>query len=163
LIAVDEWFETRALLSHDVLKNRVMVAFDPGTHGSKSVASVVPYLELFVAREGDFRTFIKDTPIVLRPGSWLAGWMSSSLDVEAASVLSEFLNMDFERTSSLPGKCREIRELLEHILTAARQVLETQSNDVNGNTTDVEMLIQKLSDELTALPSTMLEVVETMR
>ena len=163
MIAVDEWFETRALLSHDVLKNRVMVAFDPSTHGSKSVAPVVPYLELFVARKGDFRTFIKDTPKVLRPGSWLADWMGSRLDVDAASALSEFLDMNFERTSSLPGKCREIGSLLENALTAASRVLNSQYNEADDNTADVEMLIQSLSDELTALPSTMLEVVETMR
>lgn len=163
MIAIDKWFETRARLNHDVLKNRVMVAFGSRPYGSSDRAALLPYLELFVAQEQDFQIFVDETPIVLRPGSWLASWMDSRLEADAAKVLSEFLNMDFERTSSLPKQCSEIRDLLEHALTATRRVLESQFVDVDDDTEDVEKLIHGLSEALTALPSTMLEVVETMR
>jgi len=163
LITVERWFETRQRLSHDVLKNRVLVAFGTGSHGSLDVAALEPYLRLFTAQEQGFRNFLTEASIVLRPGSWLVEWMGNSMDGEAAAVLSEFLNMDFERTSLIPGKIKEIENMLEYAINEARRVLESHSIDVDNGDTDVKTLIGKLSDALTELPSTMQGVVESMK
>lgn len=163
MTAIEEWFETRQRLSHDILKNRVLNAFGPGSLQSKDVAELEPYLHLFVAQEQEFRTFLTEASVVLRPGSWLVDWMGDCISVEAAVVLSEFLNMDFERTSSLPGKIKEIDDLLESALAKARQVLESHSVDIADGDTDIKTLIGKLSDALTELPSTMQGVVESMK
>jgi hypothetical protein len=158
----ERWFEARQRFSHDVLKNRVMNAFGHRHCKSLELVELEPYLGLFVAQEQDFRTFLTEATIVLRPGTWLANWMGNRLDVQTAAVLREFLNLDFENTSSLFEKCKEIEEMLELALAAARRVLETQSIDANA-TSDLETLIGKLSDAFTELPSSMLQVVESMR
>ena len=127
------------------------------------MADISPYMRLFIAQEQNLITFLKEAPIVLKPGTWLVHWMSINLEEQADNVLSEFLNLDFFRTSSLPGKCYEIIDLLDRTLAAARRVLESHSIDTDDCTNEVEALLEKLSVEFTKLPSSMLQVVETMR
>lgn len=159
----ETWFETRQRLSHDVLRNRVLNAFDNTQQGVENSKNIEPYIYMFLSQEKEFRAFLDTSLTALRPGDWLAEWMSPVLDFAEAETLRQFINKIFIETSSLPGKIDEINLLLDRTVSAARQTLMSHGSDKIRSLREAELRLSQLANELANLPSSMTGVVETMR
>jgi hypothetical protein len=156
------WFETRMRLNHDVLQNKVINAFVSHPLDYDWGTRLAPYLRLFAAQHGEFKSFLRAGSRDLRLGSWLADQMRGRIDSEALSALESFVNLDFDRTSSLPRRLLEIEALLELAKDAAISALHIEDASYE-KLCEAERLIRQLSVALSSLPSSMTDVAETRR
>lgn len=155
-----EWFELRARLSHDLLQNKVLTAIRPAPGSPEGAPSAVPFLNLFLARVSEVRELLRGGPAAVRPGSWLVSRAARAHASVGGDALREFLDLDFERTSGLPRRCKELEVLLGEAEQAVRDFLAAPEEE--GAMDRARGPLTRLSDGLQGLPSDMLSVVETM-
>ena len=156
------WFEKRMRLNHDVLQNKVINAFVSCPPDEAAKSRLLPYLRLFLAQEAEFKSLLRAGSIDLRLGAWLADQMQGRLNLDSLDSLKTFLDLDFDRTSTLPQRLLDIEELLVSTVAAAKSVLESDGLSPK-KFREVESLFRQLSAALSSLPSSMGEVSRTRR